>query len=368
MRPFALERLFARHEFSARRLLSASDPDGLTQKELIAGADPQCRRLWKNLKLGYTESQGHPLLRQEIAKLYETVAPEHILTLTPEEGIYLAMRALIKKGEHMVCTVPAYQSLHEIARDNGAKISPWRPREAHRWSFSLADLERALTPKTKLIVINFPHNPTGAHLSEMQLHAVIAMARRSGAWIFSDEMYRGLEGEGTPQLPSVADLYERSITLSGLSKIYGLAGLRQGWLVVRRPAHLRRLREHKDYTTICSSAPSEILALMGLRQGARLISRHRRRVHKNAQLAADFCQRHEKWFSWRAPQAATVALPRLHHKSGAQAVCERLVTRHGLFLAPSTAFAFGNHHVRFGLGRKDFPTSLKALARALRRF
>jgi aspartate/methionine/tyrosine aminotransferase len=132
--PFKLERYFARHEFKARYLLSASDCEALSMKELLALADEDGLARWQSLSLGYTESLGLPVLRSEIARLYQAVPAEHILTLTPEEGIYIAMQALLKPGDHVICLFPAYQSLYEIARSIGCEVTPWMLRpDGDRW-------------------------------------------------------------------------------------------------------------------------------------------------------------------------------------------------------------------------------------------
>src|SRR5687767_14255499 len=125
LNPFKLERYFAKYEFSTRYLLSSSDCDGLMQSELLAAADVECRALWDNLKLGYTESLGHPLLRKEIAQLYEGIDAAEVLVVVPEEGIFIALNALLEKGDHLICTFPAYQSLYEIAGGLGCEITPW---------------------------------------------------------------------------------------------------------------------------------------------------------------------------------------------------------------------------------------------------
>jgi hypothetical protein len=134
--PFELERYFGRYEFSARYLLSSSDCEALSLAGLLAMADDQMARMWRELRLGYTESWGHPLLREEIAGLYNGLAAENVLTVVPEEGIFLLMQALVRPGDHVVCTMPGYQSLYEIARSIGAEVDGWYPHEDQGWRFN----------------------------------------------------------------------------------------------------------------------------------------------------------------------------------------------------------------------------------------
>ncbi len=162
MKPFTLERYFAQYEFSTHYLLSSSDCDGLTMQSLLEMADEECRKLWDELRIGYTESLGHPLLRQEIANLYKGVAPEDVLVIVPEEGIYIAMQSILKRGDHAICTFPGYQSLYQVAEDAGCEVTRWMPEEEQGWRFNPEFLESNIRDNTRLIVFNFPHNPTGS--------------------------------------------------------------------------------------------------------------------------------------------------------------------------------------------------------------
>ena len=173
--PFKLERYFAEYEFKARYLLSPSDCEGLEMASLLELADPECRRLWDHLKLGYTESAGHPLLRAEIAALYPGLTPENILAAAPEEGIFIAMQTLLKPGDGVIAMIPAYQSLYELGRAMGCLVTPWMVQPGDQgWQLDLTRLEDSLTPRTRLLVINFPHNPTGCLVSRSDLEQIVA--------------------------------------------------------------------------------------------------------------------------------------------------------------------------------------------------
>lgn len=380
--PFALERFFARHEFGARYLLSTSDCQGLAMADLLAGADSDLRRRWETLYLGYTESQGLPELRHEIAGLYRGVRADEILVAAPEEAVFLTMNALLEPGDHVVCTFPGYQSLYQLALSIGCEVTLWEPAEAGGWHFEPERLEGCLRPDTKLVVWNFPHNPTGALPSTDDFTRMVASARAVGAWVFSDEMYRLLELSVEMPLPAAVDRYERAISLSGMSKAFGLAGLRIGWVATHDLDLLDRMKALKDYTTICNSAPSELLALMALRSRERIISAHRERVHCNVDAAADFFARHETRFRWIPPRAGTVCFPRLllpdpsgsveargdrtdsgqgPLRDGAGEFCARVLRDTGALLLPSTVYDYGDEHFRLGLGREDFAEGLGVL-------
>jgi len=177
LKPFELERYFAKYEFSVKHLLSSSDCDGMQMSDVLALADPQTKELWSKLTLGYTESQGLPLLREEIAKLYQGVSANEVLVAAPEECIFLAMNALLEEGGNIICTFPGYQSLYEIAQSLGCTVTKWEPSEEKGWQFDPAFLRDNITPKTKLIIVNFPHNPTGSMPDKAVFEEIVAIAK-----------------------------------------------------------------------------------------------------------------------------------------------------------------------------------------------
>ncbi|MFN2135756.1 MAG: aminotransferase class I/II-fold pyridoxal phosphate-dependent enzyme [Candidatus Promineifilaceae bacterium] len=356
--PFAIEQYFALYEFNTRFLLCASDCETMSAGELVALAGQSLKDM-AALPLGYTESQGDPELRAAIATTYNGRAPREVVVLgSPEEGIYLAMRALLEPGDHVIVLTPAYDSLLNLARHVSGNVSEWPIRAVEgAWQLDIDQLSDLITDNTKLIVINFPHNPTGFLPSAEQLSEIAAVAARHNAWLFCDEMYRGLELGGRSTLPSAVDLYERAVVLAGLSKVYGLPGLRAGWLVVRDAALREAIINWKFYTSICPAAPTEFLAKAALSARAELITRNRRLIEQNVAVAEPFFERWLDMFVWRPPQAGSIALVGLNHPS-ATAYCHRLAQEAGVLLLPSSCLGYGDGHVRMGFGRADFEQGL----------
>jgi aspartate/methionine/tyrosine aminotransferase len=352
---FQLERYFARYEFSARYLLSSSDCESLSMSELLSMADPEMTDAWETLKLGYTESWGHPLLREEIARIYEQVAADGVITVVPEEGIFLAMHALLEPGDHVVCTFPAYQSLYEIARAIGCEVSTWEPDEERGWYFDIDDLESKLRPNTKLVVVNFPHNPTGFMPTRADFAALVELVSKQGWYLLSDEMYRFLEVAPGTTLPAACDLYERAYSLSGLSKSFGLPGLRAGWLATQDLQGLERISQLKDYTTICASAPSELLATIALRSKERILIEQNERTRRNLSILDAFFERYQDQFSWNRPKGGSISFPRMLAVEDTFAFSEQVVAETGIMLAPSRAFQYSDNHLRIGFGRENLP-------------
>jgi aspartate/methionine/tyrosine aminotransferase len=359
---FALERYFARWEFRVKHLLCASDVEGYPMAALLALADDETRALWASLKLGYTESSGHPLLRAEIAELYEHVDPDGVLVFAgAEEAIFCLANVAVGPGDHALVTWPAYQSLHEVARAAGADVTLHELREADGWRLDVERLIASLRPETRLVIVNAPHNPTGmlpTHAEWARLTDALADRRIT---LLSDEVYRFLELHEPDQLRPGADAYPGGVSLGVMSKSFAMAGLRIGWLATRDNDLLDRCARFKDYTTICSSAPSEILALIGLRARDRVLARSLRIVNDNLELLDDFFRRRSDTFSWVRPRAGPVGFPRLLRDEPIDDFAAALVEREGVLLLPASQFGYPGNHFRLGYGREDLPVALARL-------
>ncbi|GBF97388.1 aspartate aminotransferase [Raphidocelis subcapitata] len=407
--PFKLERFFEKYEFAAPHLLCCSDCEPVMMADLLALADADARERWDNLRLSYTEPSGLTPLRREAAALYGgALTPEQLLVLAPEEGVYLTMRALLRPGDRVVCCYPAYQSLYELAASTGCTVDHWEPEfdpASARARFDVSRLEALIGPSeagaarpeagaarseagarapARLVVVNFPHNPTGETITADEQSRIVSACRAAGAHLFSDEMYWQLEPSPAARLPPAAALYEKAVSLCGVSKSWGLPGLRIGWIATRDAALLARVAALKDYTTICSSAPSEVLALIALRATETLTSRARALVAANTALAARFFDRWRALFDWAPPAAGPIAFPRVKLDAaralaapgskpiaGVDEFCEAAVEEAGVLLLPGSIYDHGpssqRGHFRLGLGRKATPAALEAFDAWLRR-
>ena len=392
---FELERYFARHEFSVTYQLSASDCEPLSPRDLLPpGGGPRLEEFLDSA-LGYTESAGNPALRQRIAKYYDTVGTEDLLVSAPEEAIFLLMNALLGPGDHVVVMSPAYQSLLALPRALGATVSEWRVRERDGgWELDPEELRGLLRPETRLIVANLPHNPTGLLPDGETFEAIISVARKHGVYLFSDEMYRGLEygspgGAGptpgataspaatpglaatpgpaaTPgRLPAVCDRYEKGISLWGLSKSFGLPGLRIGWLATQDNALLQRAAALKDYTTICNSAASEWLAQVALDQGEALMRTNRERIGAHAELVAARLAADGSPVAFLPGRGGSTLLPRFTDGRSSRAFADELRAAADVLLIPGPLFDMPDSYFRLGLGRADFSVAFARFAAQL---
>ena len=360
---FALERYFARWEFAVEHVLCGSDVQGYPMAELLALADGEARALWDGLALGYTESSGHPLLRREIAALYEALDADDVLVFAgAEEGIFCLANVLLDPGDHAVVMWPGYQSLYEVGRATGADVTLHELREADGWRLDVDLLRRQVTPSTKLIVVNAPHNPTGMLPDRATFDVLVAVAEDAGAHLLVDEVYRHLEFDPADRLPAAADALERGISLGVMSKSLAMPGLRIGWLATRDRDLLARCAAFKDYTTICSAAPSEILALIGLRARETVLGRSRAIVDANLERLDAFFDAWADRFTWVRPTAGSIGFPRLTVPGVAiDDWATQLVESEGVLLLPGSQFGFGGNHFRLGFGRTDLPVALDRL-------
>jgi aspartate/methionine/tyrosine aminotransferase len=368
---FALERFFARWEFDAELLLCASDVEGWPMSDVLALAGEDDRRRWDELRLGYTDSHGDSALRSAIAGLYEQVTPDEVLVFSgAQEAIFALHNVLLGPGDHAIVVRPAYQSLAEIGVAAGADVARVDLHESEGWKLDTDHIRTALRPNTRLIQINEPHNPTGGLSDRATFERLVELAAESGARLIVDEVYRFLEFDPAGRLPAGADATLNGVSIGVMSKAFGMAGLRIGWVATRDRELLARLAAFKDYTTICASAPSELLALIALRAADRVMARNMGIVAANMPLLDEFFGRWAGTFEWVRPLGGSIGYARLAADVPVERFAEDLVRETGVLILPGKVFADTGNHFRLGFGRTNMPQALARLdayaARTLR--
>jgi aspartate/methionine/tyrosine aminotransferase len=377
--PFALERFFAKNEFATRHLLCSSDCEAIRLKELLSLADAEGLEWWENLTLGYSDYFGDKRLRTEIAKIYhhpEITAEQICCFAGAQEAVLLALPQLIQSDEHAIVVWPGYQSLVETVRLKTDQVSLLGLSAANGWSFPWEQLEAIWRPNTRLLVINYPHNPTGADLSAQELSRLAQFCQERGAWLFSDEVYRGPNwgstGEDRPG--NAASFSPKAISLGVLSKCYGLAGLRMGWLVVRDPEMLNKIAECKDYSSICNPTPSEALAFIAVRARQTLWDRYASLVADNANLFQRVVDSFPQLLNWTRPLGGTMAFPKYCQPGQtADDLSRNLKKQRDTLVLPGSVYHLDwteqsgqwSDHFRIGLGRTSFPEALEQLVQFL---
>jgi aspartate/methionine/tyrosine aminotransferase len=368
--PFKLEEYFAKYEFVAPYMMGSSDPETHTLTELVTMADDECRFLWDNLKFAYTETHGLPLLREEIRKIYSAQEKDNILVFSgAEEAIYITMQVILEPNDHVVILTPCYQSLKEIPKAVGANVTEfsldWKDQN---WSFDLEKFANTVTKKIKLVIINFPHNPTGFLPTQELFKNIISIVKEQGAYLFSDEVYRLSEQNPSDCLPNAVDCYEKALSLGVMSKSFGFPGLRIGWLVSHNKNLLQKLTSYKNYTSICNSAPSEILSLIALRNKESILQRNRNIAKDNLDLLDNFFNRDDSVYEWYRPVAGFINFPRLKLKISIDEFAKRLINEEGVIILPGTLFDNSSNHFRLGFGRRNLPEALSRFEQFTNKF
>jgi aspartate/methionine/tyrosine aminotransferase len=364
IQPFKLERYFAKYEFTARYLLCSSDCESLSIGDLLAlepGAEESMRSYW----LGYTQSPGSPSLRKEISRVYTSITPDEVLVFSgAEEAIFLFTLSELKAGDHLIVHWPCYQSLFEVAKGLGVDVSLWAAREENNWQLDMDELKRLVRPETRAVIVNTPHNPTGYLMPRSDFEELNRFAMERGLVLFCDEVYRELEYDPADRLPAACDVNPGAVSLGVMSKTYGLAGLRIGWIATHRVDIFNRIASLKDYTTICNSAPSEFLSEIALRHREQLAGRNLQIIRHNLSLLDSFFERHANRFDWIRPKAGPIAFPRL--LDGAiEVFCDELMQESRVLLLPGTLYDHPGNHFRIGFARRNMPEALTQLEKYL---
>ncbi|MBP6492024.1 MAG: aminotransferase class I/II-fold pyridoxal phosphate-dependent enzyme [Clostridia bacterium] len=355
---FKLEVYFDKYEFTAPYLLTQSDCESMDISQLLQyepGAEQKLMSSW----LGYTEVSGNPELKAMIAGLYSNMKPEDILVHTgAQEAIFAYMNVMLEKGDHLISMFPAYQSLYEVANTEGCDVSYWTLKHSDKgWSIDFDELEAMIRPNTKLIAINTPNNPTGYTFSESELKQLCSIAEKHGIYIFADEVYRGLDLDGVKK-PLVADLYNKATSLGVMSKSYGLAGLRIGWVATQDKEVLAKMTKFKHYLSISNSVPSEILSIIALKHSDELLKRNLDIIKSNLEIADRFFAKYPDLFQNNKPTSGPIAFHKLKIDQPVDAFCHDLVTESGVLLLPSNIYEFQGQFFRMGYGRRSFEASL----------
>jgi len=358
IKPFKLERYYAQYEFTAKYSLCNSDCEALSIGDLLAmeeGAQEKFHQHW----LGYTETKGHPELRRDIATTYDTITSDDLLVFTgAQEPIFLFSQAILQAGDEVIIQFPCYQSVQSIPESLGCKVSKWTVQyENNQPTFDIAHLEQLITPKTKVLYLNTPHNPTGFHFSKSEQLAIIKIARKHKLLIFSDEVYRELEHQPQYTIQGFGDIYENGISLGVMSKAYGLPGLRIGWLATKNQKILEKIAILKEYTTICNSAPSEFLAGVGLRNRDQLLAKNLQIIQNNLPLYDKFFEKYAHLFSWYRPNAGPIAFVKMNFDMDDMVFADTVRKEKSVLLLPGGIYDYPGYF-RIGFARKGIPKAL----------
>lgn len=355
---FALERWLTTYEQCVNFDIAESGIYPLTTRDLLAFEPPEDRARTVNrlldLRLGYGEAPGTRALRSLIAATYADTSPDEVLVTTGAiEANYVLFNVLLERGDHVVAVAPAYQQLLSVPAAIGCDVSRWEVRVGDRseFQFDLEALERLVTPRTRLIVLNTPHNPTGAMLSEAELRRVYALAASVNAWVMADEAYRWLTvPNGDRPAPPIRDLGELGISVGTLSKPFGLPGLRIGW-IAGPPELIAACWAARDYVSLSPGKLNDALAVIALRHREELIERTRTIVSQNLKTAQGWFAANADLVAWRPPRGGLLALMTYALDRPSLELANGLAEEASVMLAPGSVFNI-EHHLRIGIGQE----------------
>ncbi len=367
---FAVEIWMNAYETRCRYNISESCVDSITVRDLLAlaGKSNVIMDELAPIKMTYGAIEGSQRLRTAIAALYGDSAPEDVLVTHGAIGANaLLYEALIEPGDEIVSVVPTYQQHFSIPESYGARVSRLQLRAENGYLPDLAELATLITPKTKLIALTNPNNPTGAIMQRPMLEEIVRLAQTCGAHILCDEVYRGVEQDGIETPPSIVDLYDKGIAVGSMSKAFALAGLRLGWIVA--PADiLHAVMIHRDYNTISVGVLDDHFATIALEHRDALLARNRAIVHENLAIL-DAWVAAEPLVSWVPPAGGTVTLLDIHLPMSSVDFCRQLLEKTGVLLMPGSALGMeGSVRIGFGNGTEVLKDGLAATSAFLATF
>lgn len=363
--PFKMERWQSTWEKVVKYNLSESGVHPLTLSELISSKDLE---EILETRLGYIQTNGPSELRKKISLLYPETNIENILvTSGSAEANFLLIWSQVDPGDEVVFMLPNYMQMWGLLRGFGAQVKPFYLKEELGWNPDLDELKRAVSKKTKLIIINNPNNPTGAVINSEARETIISLAEWADAWIFSDEVYQGAELNGS-LTPSFWGMTKKVVITNSLSKAYGLPGLRMGWMVGPQD-FIQKAWAYHDYTTISLSAVSSGLAQIALssQKRERILQRTRKILVTNLALLESWIKKQEGLFHLIPPRAGAIAYVRYHLKIPSLRLAERFLEEKSVLVVPGEHFEMQNY-LRFGYGikKEDFQSALTLMEEVLK--
>ena len=370
IKTFAVERWMNTYENDAVYNLAETDAKPFTLDELLSLGDKDelIKELLK-IKIGYNPTTGRQELREVISSFYRETKQENILITTGAiEADFLVTNVLVKPGDTVIVQFPAYQALYSTAEARGANVKYWKMDIDKGYEPDIDELKRLIDKNTKLIVLNIPHNPTGAVISEDQLKTILSWAEEGDFWVLCDEVYHDFVLYPNVIPPHGRSLSRKAISVGSMSKSYGLSGLRLGWIAGPEDI-VNACWEWKDYTSISNSPINDFLATFALKNTDKVMERNLSIARENLEFFLKWLKEHEDYFDYVKPKAGVLMFPRLKNIAlSSEKLCEELYERYKLLMVPGECFempgflriGFGNDCDMFKTGLSIFSQFLKS--------
>jgi aspartate/methionine/tyrosine aminotransferase len=345
-KPFELERLLSDWEQTVEFNFAESGVHPVMLKEVLNFANVDFEQFIE-IPLNYPEVNGDVQLRERVSALYEGASPDNVLvTVGASEANYILANTLLESGDEVAVMRPTYMQLSGAAANLGANVRSFSLDGTKDWALDLDELKDAVTPKTKVIAVVNPNNPTGKILSDIEMNAIITIAEKVGAWLITDEVYSGSERDIDQPAISFYGKYDKVIVVNGLSKAYGLPGLRIGWVVA--PSFItKELWKRHEFTTISSSMLGNRLGEMALRPNVRkkLLTRAQKLTGEGFATPQYFLDEHPDVFSVVPPMASALSFVRYKLPINSTELVHKIRKEKSVLIVPGNCFDL-DHHLR----------------------
>lgn len=349
IKPFKVEEWMNKYEVGAKYNIAETCVDSITLEELwkMTGIDGE--QFWKEFskkRLTYGDIEGNPKFLEGVSGLYKTIEMENIIPTHGAAGAnHHVFYSLINPGDRIISIMPTYQQLYSIPESYKADVQIMQLKQSNSYLPDLDELKRLAIPGTKMICINNPNNPTGALISNEMLKEIVKIAREVDAYVLCDEVYRHLTQDDV-WCESIVDIYEKGISVSSMSKVFSMAGLRLGWIATHDMDVVRSCLSHRDYNLVSCGMFDEIIAGIALEHKEKLLERSRKIVRKNLAILDQWIS-NEKHVYYTKPQAGTTALVYYDFDMPSYEFCERMYHETGAFVTPGECFE-EEHSMRIG--------------------
>ena len=370
IKPFLVEEWMNEYEVGAKYNIAETCVDSVSLDELFALTGEDKGAFLEELcarRLTYGDIFGLPAFKEGICRLYRDVKPEQVIPTHGAAGAnHLAISSIVEPGDKVISVMPTYQQLYSIPESLGAEVEILKLRRENGFLPDLEELRRLAVPGTKLICINNPNNPSGALMSGEMMKEIVEIADRAGAYLLCDEVYRHLNQQDV-YIDSAADLYEKGISVSSMSKVFSLAGLRLGWIASRDPKLRKAFLSHRDYSLISCGLFDEAVAAIALKNRDRLLERSRGIIRENLEILDQWVKK-EPGVSYVKPAAGTTALLYFDESFGLKSAdfCRRLLEEEGALMTPGSCFGEeGCARIGYACSREELEKGLAGLSRFL---
>lgn len=362
LQPQTAQQFFDRPEVeNAKVNLSASAVESISLNELLA-ISPTAEEDFRNTNIDYSTRHGSPILLDYISRHYKTVKVNNIIVTSGlDDALGMLSLALLEKGDRVVVLSPTYPPHQQLPIRFGASMIPWRATEDTNWIPDLDELRKLVALPTRMVIVGFPQNPTGFMPDGAFAMEMIEIVTNSGAILISDEIYAGLTPGADFSGSNLADKNDQVISLNGLSKTYGLPGLRVGWIASENQAVISKIKATRDLFNAYLPTPIEVLARIALENKDLLYKRNAAIVTAGAEAATEFFQQHNDLFRWTPPAAGVLSFPKWLGPDGARNLSERLIAEASIAFAPGQSFDAGDNNLRLSIGQKPVIEGLDRL-------